>query len=141
MAGAAAYLEQAIDRYSPEVAAIARAALKKLRKQFLGANLLVYERRNQLPIGLAPAGRAAIVSIVLYQRWVRFFFLEGIALDDPEHRLEGTGNQVRSIKLDANAAILDDPYIRNLITHAVRLAAADLTAGQGSIVLKSQISS
>ena len=27
-------------------------------------------------------------SIVVYPRWVRFFFLEGIALDDPERRLD-----------------------------------------------------
>jgi hypothetical protein len=44
---------------------------------------------------------------VLYPRWVRFFFLEGVAIDDPEGRLEGTGNQVRSIRLDERAAIVD----------------------------------
>ena len=53
-------------------------------------------------------------SLVLYPRWVRFFFLEGVAIDDPEQRLEGTGSQVRSIRLDERAAVLDDPYVARL---------------------------
>jgi hypothetical protein len=98
-----AYLERAIDRYTPAVAATARAALKKLRKRFPGARQLVYERRRLLPIGFAPAERGgAVFSLVLYPRWVRFFFLDGAALDDPDGRLEGAGNQVRSIRLGAD---------------------------------------
>jgi hypothetical protein len=106
-------LEKAIGRYSPEVAATARAGLKKLRKQFPGARQLVYDRRQSLPIGFAPARSGSpIFSLVLYPRWVRFFFLEGVAIDDPDGRLEGTGSQVRSIRVDERAAILDDPYVR-----------------------------
>src|SRR5918993_4627817 len=115
MAGEEAYLDQAIGRYSPSVGATARAGLKKLRARFPGARQLVYERRQSLPIGFAPAsGGGAVFSLVLYPRWVRLFFLEGVAIDDPQGRLEGTGNQVRSIRLDAGAAVLDDPYIRGL---------------------------
>ena len=91
-----AYLDRAIGRYSPEVAATARAGLKKLRERFPGARQLVFERRQSLPIGFAPAERGnPVFSFVLYPRWVRFFFLEGVAIDDPKGRLEGTGNQVR----------------------------------------------
>jgi hypothetical protein len=140
VAGEAAYLEKAIDRYLPDVAAIARAGLKKMRARFPGARQLVFERRQQLPIGFAPAERGnPVFSIVLYPRWVRFFFLEGIALDDPEGRLEGNGNLVRSIKLDEDAAILDDPYIRGLMTQAVKEAGVDLKKGRGEIVLRSKI--
>jgi len=136
----AAYLERAIDRFAPEVAATARAALETLRRRFPGARLLVYERRRQLPIGLAPAGRGgAIFSVVLYPRWVRFFFLEGVALDDPDGRLEGDGNQVRSIRLDDRAAVLDDPYIKGLMAQAVEVAGVDFAEGRGEIVLKSTI--
>ena len=77
---------------------------------FPGARQLVYDRRQSLPIGFAPAERGSpIFSLVLYPRWVRFFFLEGVAIDDPEGRLEGAGSQFRSIRLDDRAAILDDP--------------------------------
>jgi hypothetical protein len=141
VAGPEAYLDQAIGRYSPEVAATARAGLKKLRARFPGARQLVYDRRQSLPIGFAPAlGGSPIFSLVLYPRWVRFFFLEGVAIDDPDGRLEGTGSQVRSIRLDERAAILDDPYIRGLIAQALDAAGADLKKGRGRIVLKTTIS-
>jgi hypothetical protein len=135
-----AYLEAAIDRYPPAIAATARAALKRLRTRFPGARLLVYERRGSLPIGLAPADRGgALLSVVLYPRWVRFFFLEGVALDDPEGRLEGTGRQVRSLRIDGDAAALDDPYVRGLITQATKVAGVNLKAGAGEVVLKSTL--
>lgn len=140
MAGEEAYLEKAIGRYPPEVAATARAGVKKLRVRFPGARLLVYERRQSLPIGFAPSERGSpVFSLVLYPRWVRFFFLEGTAIDDPEGRLEGTGNQVRSIRLDDRAAMLDDRYIRGLMAQALKVAAADLKKGTGRVVLKSTI--
>jgi hypothetical protein len=140
VAGEKAYLDKAIGRYSPEVAATARAALKKLRARFPGARQMVYERRQSLPIGFAPAeGGSAVFSVVLYPRWVRFFFLEGVLIDDPEGRLEGAGNQVRSIRLDEHATILDDPYIRRLMAQALKEAGADLKKGSGQVVLKSKI--
>lgn len=136
----AAYLDGAIRRYPPDVAAAAQAALKKLRARFPGARQLVYERRRSLPIGFAPADRgSAIFSVVLYPRWVRFFFLEGVAIDDPEGRLEGDGSQVRSIRVDGRAEILDDPYVCSLMAQALEIAGADLKTGRGHIVLKSRI--
>jgi hypothetical protein len=142
VAGEDAYLDKAIGRYSPEVAATARAGLKKLRARFPGARQLVYERRRSLPIGFAPAAcGSAVFSLVLYPRWVRFFFLEGVAIDDPEGRLEGSGSQVRSIRVDERAAILDDHYICGLMAQALKVAGADLKTGTGQVVLKSTIAS
>jgi len=139
VAGEKAYLDKAIGRYSPQVAATARAGLKKLRAQFPGARQLVYDRRQSLPIGFAPEQGSPIFSLVIYPRWVRFFFLEGVAIDDPEGRLEVTGSQVRSIRLDDGAAILDDPYIRGLMAQALSVAGANLRTGRGKIVLKTVI--
>ncbi|MGH9237217.1 MAG: hypothetical protein ACRD3G_04180 [Vicinamibacterales bacterium] len=139
MPGEAAYLDKAIGRYSPEVAATARAALKKLRTRFPGARQLVFERRQALPIGFAPERGAPVFSLVVYPRWVRFFFLEGVAIDDPEGRLEGAGNQVRSLRLDREATILDQPYIRALIAQALALAGADLKTGKGQVELRSTL--
>jgi hypothetical protein len=140
MTGEAAYLDKAIDRYSPPVATTARAALKKLRTRFRCARQSIYERRQSLVIGFAPAaGGGAVFSLVLYPRRVRFFFLEGVAIDDPEGRLQGSGSQVRSIRVDDCAAILDDTYIRGLIAQAVKMAGADLRSGKGELVLKSKL--
>jgi len=136
----AAYLERAIARYAPEVAATGRLALRALRARFPGARVPVYERRRLLAIGFAPADRGSpIFSLVLYPRWVRFFFLEGVGLDDPEGRLEGDGRQVRSIRLDDEAAILDDPYVTGLMRKAQALANADLRKGKGDVVFKMRL--
>jgi hypothetical protein len=134
-----AYLKQAISRYSPEVAEIARAGFKKMRARYPKARVLVYDRRQSLPFGFAPAEGGAIFSIVLYPRWVRFFFLEGVGIEDPQKRLEGSGNQVRSIRLDESAAVLDDPYIRGLMAQALKVSGVDLKSGRGEVVLKSTI--
>lgn len=140
MSEEAAYLERAIGRYSPEVASTARAGLGKMRGRFPGARLGVYERPGSLPIGFAPAdGGSAVFSIVVYPRWVRFFFLEGVAIEDPEGRLEGTGKQVRSIRLDEQVEALDDPYIRGLMTQALRVAGVNLKKGRGRVVIKSKL--
>ena len=133
------YLEKAIARYSAEVAEIARAGLKKMCTWYPRARVLVYDRRQSLPIGFAPAEGSAIFSIVLYPRWVRFFFLEGVALEDPRKRLEGSGSQVRSIRLDEGAKVLDDPYIRGLMAEALKVSGKDLKSGRGEVVLKSTV--
>lgn len=135
-----AYLDRAIARYATDIAATARAALDRLRARFPGARLLVYDRRQSLVIGLAPAaGGAARFSVVLYPRWVRFFFLEGAAVDDPQGRLEGEGSQVRSIRVDGDAAVLDDRYIRSLVRQSLEANGLDLKTGDGAIVLKSTL--
>jgi hypothetical protein len=140
MADEEAYLETAIDRHAPGVAATARAALKKLRTRFPGARRLVYERRGILGIGIAPAERGSpVFSLVLYPRWVRFFFFEGVALDDPMGRLEGSGNQMRSIRVDEAAEILEDTYIKKLMTQALEVAGANLKTGAGKIIFRSKI--
>jgi hypothetical protein len=83
----------------------------------------VYDNYNALVVGFGPSDRAseAVFSIALYPRWVNLFFLEGVALPDPEKLLQGDGKIVRSIKLK-DAAILDEPAVRTLINEALKRA-------------------
>lgn len=46
------------------------------------------------------------------------------------------GSQVRSLRLDERAAILDDPYIRGLMAQALKVAGADLKTGSGQVALE-----
>jgi len=95
-----------------------------MRRLYPGARWLVHERRQLLGIGFAAPGRnVPVFSIVLYPRWVRFFFFEGAALDDPEGRLEGKGSQIRSIRFD-DAGMLDDRYVRRLMRESLAAAEA-----------------
>jgi hypothetical protein len=112
-----------IDKFTPEVAATAKAALAKMRKRLPGALQLVYDNYNALAIGFGPSERAseAVFSIALYPRWVSLFFLQGARLADPQKLLKGSGTKVRHIVLQ-DAAVLDQPAVRDLMSRALASA-------------------
>jgi hypothetical protein len=132
-------LQSLIDKYQPEIAALARACLKKMRTRLPGAIQLVYDNYNALAIGFAPSQRAseAIFSIVLYPRWVTLFFLQGAGLPDPDKLLKGGGKVVRHIVLGA-ATDLDKPAIQALMAIALNRAKVAIDPGApGSLIIKS----
>jgi hypothetical protein len=128
-----------IDRYTPEIATLARACLKKMRAKFPGAVQLVYDNYNALAIGFGPSERAseAIFSIVLYPRWVTLFFLQGAGLPDPNKLLKGSGKVVRHIVL-ASVADLDNPAIQALMATALNRAKVAMDpAAPGNLEIRS----
>ena len=128
-----------IDKYNPEIGAVARAALAKMRTLLPGALELVYDNYNALAIGFGPSERAseAILSIALYPRWVSLFFLQGAKLPDPHKMLKGSGKQVRHIVLE-DARDLDKPAIQALIAQALHRAPRPLDpATSGRTIIKS----
>jgi len=112
-----------MEPYSPAIQKTARTALTKLRAQIPGATEMVYDTFNALVIGFGPNDRAseAIVSIALYPKWVNLYFLDGATMPDPEKLLKGSGNRVRTLRLD-DAAVLDSRAIKALIAAAVENA-------------------
>lgn len=133
---ARAQLDAFIDRFSPEVANDARRALAFLAARLPTATRLVYDNYNALVVGFAPNDRAsqAILSIALYPKYVRIFFLRGVDLPDPHGLLEGAGSQVRSIKLKPISRI-ETPEVGSLIDFAV--AGVLSSSGKGALVIKS----
>jgi hypothetical protein len=128
-----------IDKYSPEVAAVAREALEKMRARLPGVVELVYDNYNALAIGFGPSEKTSelIFSIALYPRWVSLFFTQGAALPDPNKLLQGSGKKIRHIVLD-DATTLDKPAVRSLISHALKLAPVKIDSkAPGRIVIKS----
>ena len=107
-------------RYTPEIRAVANAALMKMRERLPGAVELVYDNYNALVIAFGTTDRAsdALFSIVLYPRWVTLFFLDGARLRDPKKILEGSGKIVRHIVLKS-ADDLDKPEVRELMKQAL----------------------
>src|SRR6185295_18540436 len=98
-------------RFTPEVEALAEAALAKIRARFPHAIQMVYDNYNFLVIGFSPTERAseAVFSIALFARGVSLCFLQAAGkLPDPKKLLVGSGKQARHIKLE-NAAVLDRP--------------------------------
>ena len=113
-------LESFIARFSPSVAADARATLARVRRLVPGAVELVYDNFNALAVGFGPSERAseAIVSIAVCPRWVSLFFLQGgLQLPDPKGLLRESGRKVRRIVL-RTPGLLDLPAVRSLLKAA-----------------------
>jgi len=129
-------LDDFLSRYTPEICALAEAAIAKLRERLPGAVQLVYDNYNALVVGFGKSEHAsdAVFSIALYPKWVRLFFLQGATLPDPHKQLEGNGAYVRSIRLHS-ADDLDKPAVRALMKAALK--ARPIPAGEGRLVIRS----
>jgi hypothetical protein len=123
-----AQLDTFIDEYTPEIAALARACLSKMRARLPGATQLVYDNYNFLAIGFGPSEKTshAIFSIALAPRWVDLFFLqEAGKLPDPQKLLQGSGRMARHIVIQS-APELDQPAVQALIAEALKRAIAPM---------------
>ena len=80
----------------------------------------MYDNYNALVFAFAPTERTAdaFLSVAGYPLWVNLFFLRGAELDDPSHLLQGSGKQVRSIRL-SSAQQLSEPAVQGLIAQAL----------------------
>lgn len=121
-----AQLDEMIDRFTPEIAALIRALLERMKARIPGATIGVYDNYSALGIGFGRSDKAsaAVLSIVAYPRWVRLFFLKGADLPDPDGILEGKGSTVRSI-ICPSAEILDDPRFAALVAEALTRSGID----------------
>lgn len=115
-----AEIEFFLAKYSPAIAGELRAARLRLRSLFPRGHELVFDNYNALVFAFASTERAsdAFLSVAGYPRWVTLFFLSGVDLRDPGNLLQGTGRQVRSIRLE-RASALADPAVQALIGQAI----------------------
>jgi hypothetical protein len=131
-------LDAMLDRFTPEVAAVAREAIAAMIARFPGALRLVYDNYNALAIGFGPneTTRAIVLSIALYPRWASLFLANGPSLPDPEGLLEGEGGTVRHVKLSPGR--IAEPAVRALIDAAAESVAVPIDpAGEGRTIIKS----
>jgi hypothetical protein len=122
-----------IDKYSPEIAKMARKVRAKLRSRYPTAHEIVYDNYNALDERTS----SVIFSIALYPRWISLFFLKAKGLTDPEKKLKGDGKIVKHIRLESPET-LDEPAVRDLLAQAV--AKADVPfekKGKHRLIIKS----
>jgi len=126
-----------IAKFEPRHQALIRGGRKALRKRFPGAFELVYDNYNFFVIAYSPNERPsdAIVSMAAAANGLRLFFLEGKKLPDPKKILLGSGNQVRSIRLES-VDVLARPEVEALIAAAIRRSDARFKPG-GKLVIRS----
>lgn len=132
-------LDGFIDKFTPDVAALARACLVRMIDRLPGATIPVYDNYNALAIGFGASDRVkdVILSLAVMPRWVDLYFMWGTRLTDPGGLLTGGGNQGRHVKIH-DAAMLDDPRIEALIAEAMAIADRPIDpAAAGGIVIKS----
>src|SRR5438093_1869239 len=126
-------------RYTPAIAAEARAVLAKMRSLLPGAIELVYDNYNALAIGFGSTERtsAAVFSVAIFPRWVSLFFLHGANLPDPKPLLKGSGKAARHVVLYGPEP-LDLPEVYALMVHALKRASPPLDPRRPSrVVIKS----
>jgi len=132
-------LARFIAKFTPQMAKLIRAARKRMRQRVPRALELVYDNYNFFVIGYGPSERAseAIFSLAAQAKGVSLCFLQGAGLPDPNGLLRGTGNVVRSIRLD-NAAALDHHKVRQLMKSALERARVPIAPrGVHKLVIKS----
>lgn len=108
-----------LSRFSPEIVALVKRSLPKLRRAFPGTTQLVYDYSNSLVVafGMSERGYEAIVALAIFPRWVRLYLDKD--LPDPKGLLEGSGSKVRSVTLKT-ASDLDHGDIKALIKAAIK---------------------
>jgi hypothetical protein len=139
MATAQQQLDGFLQKYSPEMQKLGRAAFAHMRKRLPGATVMVYDNYNALAVGFGETGKVSKIplSIALFPRWATLFFMMGSTLEDPGALLSGKGPKIRSVRLDGLAMLKSDP-IDQLISAAVMQANWKLDPrAKGELVIKS----
>ena len=134
-----ARIDEFLAKYSREVGSELRAAREHLRSLFPRGYELIYDNYNALVFGFSPTERTseAFLSVAGYPKWVTLFFLRGIDLHDPGGLLQGSGKQVRSVRL-RTARQLSEPAVKALIAQALEPhRKALLGAGPLETIIKS----
>src|SRR5215813_8102825 len=108
-----------LSRFPPEIVALVKRCLPKLRRAFPGSYELVYDYSNSVVVafGMSERGYEAIVAVAIFPHRVLLYFDK--TLPDPKGLLEGSGTKVRSVSLKS-ASDLDSGDIRALITAAIK---------------------
>src|SRR5215470_1979999 len=90
-----------LSRFPPEIVAMAKRCLPKLRRAFPGSYELVYEYPHSLVVSFSQSERGyeGIVALAIDPRGVRLYFDK--SLPDPKGLLEGAGAKVRSVTIEA----------------------------------------
>jgi hypothetical protein len=118
-----------VAKYDPAIASQLRACRRTIRALVPRGFEMVYDNYNGLVFGFSPTERPsdALLSIVGYPRWVALALLQGASVEDPDGLLQGTGRQVRGLRLKAPKE-LDEPKVRALIARALAPAASAFAA-------------
>ena len=112
-----------LQAYDPAIATIALALRDMVLEEAPGAPEMIYDAYSAVSFGFSFSGRLkeAFIHIASYAKHVNLGFNYGATLADPHGVLQGSGKQVRHIKI-ASIADLEKPYLRHYISAAIAQA-------------------
>jgi hypothetical protein len=127
-----------IAKFEPETAKQIRACRAAVRKRMPTANELIYDNYNFFVIGYSSTERASdcIISLASDRHGVTLFFYYGARLPDPAKILKGSGNQVRSIRMEGPET-LERREVEALLQAAIDYGKNPLPeSGKGKTLIK-----
>jgi hypothetical protein len=137
---AEAQLDAFLAKYTPEIAAHARAILRAMKVLVPGACWLVYDNYNALVIAFSASERPAgiVLSVALYPRWVSVFFVHGEQLPDPQGLLRGAGG-IRHVRID-DLAVVRSAAMKRLVKSALKDAAPKIDPRRAHLLVIQSVS-
>jgi hypothetical protein len=110
-----------LSRFSPEIVALVKRCLPKIRRAVPCSYQLVYEYSSSLVVAfsMSERGYEAIVAIAIFPSRIQLYFDK--SLPDPKGLLKGSGTKVRSVTIKT-ASDLDQADIQALFKAAIRRA-------------------
>jgi len=132
-------LRQFLAKFDTRDQRLIRSVRRAVRQRLAGAYELVYDNYNFFVIGYSPTERPsdAILSITARANSVGLCFVRGAMLPDPKGLLRGSGNQTRSIRVDA-PSMFAKPEVEALIAAAVAQNKVSLPSnGTGRLIIRS----
>ena len=110
--------EEVIAAAPPEIQAITRAARALLADVMPGITEVPWARQKIVGYGVGPKKMSEhFCYLAPYKNHLNLGFMYGSHLPDPENLLEGSGQDLRHIKIRA-ATEMENPAIRQLIENA-----------------------
>ncbi len=112
-------LKQFLNPYPAEVQALTLALRGRMVELLAPVNEIHWDAMSAVCAGFTYTDheRDNFINLAVYANHVSLIFPWGVRLSDPEGRLNGTGNQVRHMRLPSLGS-LDDAYLLNLIDQA-----------------------
>ena len=117
-------VNQLLKKYSPEIQDLAVQARQLVLKTVPDAQEKVYLGWNGIHFSASGGMRTTFCAISPQKTRINLYFTQGVHLPDPSGLLEGTGKNMRHIKID-NMKLLKSQAVKALIKAAAKYQPAN----------------
>jgi hypothetical protein len=119
-------LLQFLKPYDPEIRKLALGLRQLVLEELAPCHESIYDAYSAVAMGYGPTGRMSdgICHIAVYSSGANLGFNFGATMADPENIFEGTGKQIRHIKIRSQED-LARPEIRSYLQRALKIAERD----------------